>query len=66
VLLDDEPHLVVAGAVQRWSPGGYGPARRPPKSAALITPQLLLPVLAEGWEPLVPFLHPSARATMLA
>jgi hypothetical protein len=30
----------------------------------LITPELLVPVLAGGWEPLVPFLHPSARATM--
>jgi len=64
VMLDDEPHLVVGGALRRWSPGGYGPARPAPTSAALITPALLVPVLAEGWEPLVPFLHPSARATM--
>ena len=64
VMLDDEPHVVVEGAARRWSPGGYGPARRAPKTAALITPRALVPVLAEGWEPLVPFLHPSARATM--
>jgi hypothetical protein len=64
VMLDDAPHLVVGGALRRWSPGGYGPARSAPASAALITPELLVPVLAEGWEPLVPFLHPSARATM--
>jgi len=64
VLLDDEPHLVLDGAVRRWSPGGYGPARGAPKSAALVTPQLLVPVLAAGWSPLVPFLHPSAHATM--
>ncbi|HEY1514569.1 MAG TPA: hypothetical protein VGF66_12535 [Gaiellaceae bacterium] len=66
VLLDDEPHLVVDGALRRWSPGGYGPPRRAPRTAALITPEPLVPVLAEGWEPLVPFLHPSARATMSA
>jgi hypothetical protein len=66
VMLDEEPHLVVAGAVRRWSPGGYGPARPVPAKAALITPQLLVPVLREGWRPLVPFLHPSAHATMTA
>ena len=64
VMLEDAPHLVVDGVVRRWSAGGYGPARRSPKSATLITPQLLVPLLREGWEPLVPFLHPSARATM--
>ncbi|HEY2778674.1 MAG TPA: hypothetical protein VGI77_12325 [Gaiellaceae bacterium] len=64
VMLDNEPNLVVDGALRRWSPGGYGPARSAPKSAALITPELLVPVLAEGWEPLVPFLHPTAHATM--
>src|SRR4029079_17770077 len=49
VMLDDQPHLVVGGSVRRWSPGGYGPSRPAPKSAALVTPQLLVPVLAEGW-----------------
>jgi hypothetical protein len=66
VLLDDEPQLVVDGGLRRWSPGGYSPPRRAPRTAALITPELLVSVLAEGWEPLVPFLHPSARATMSA
>lgn len=64
VMLDGAPHLVVDGAVRRWSAGGYDIARRAPKNAALITPQLFLPVLAAGWAPLVPFLHPSAHATM--
>jgi hypothetical protein len=64
ILLDDEPHLVVDGAVRRWSPAGYGAARSAPATAPLITPEVLVPVLADGWEPLVPFLHPSARATM--
>ena len=66
VMLDDEPQLVVDGTVRRWSPGGYGPSRRAPKTAPLLTPQVLVPVLAEGWEPVVPFLHPSARETMTA
>ena len=64
VLLDDEPQLVLDGAVRRWSPGGYGAPSPAPRTATLITPQVLVPVLAEGWEPLVPFLHPSARETM--
>jgi hypothetical protein len=64
VMLDDQPHLVVEGSVRHWTAGGYGPARTAPKTAALITPQVLVPVLVAGWEPLVPFLHPSARATM--
>jgi hypothetical protein len=66
VLLADGPHVVVDGSVRRWSPGGYDAERSAPRTAALITPRLLLPVLAEGWRPLVPFLHPSARATMTA
>jgi len=64
ILLDDEPHVVVDGAARRWSPGGYGPERAAARTAALVTPQLLVPVLRAGWQPLVPFLHPSARATM--
>jgi hypothetical protein len=66
VMLDDEPQLVVDGTVRRWSPGGYGPSSPAPKTAPLLTPQVLVPVLAEGWEPVVPFLHPSARETMTA
>jgi hypothetical protein len=64
IMLDDDPHLVVGGSVRRWSPGGYGPSRPAPSTAVLITPQLLVPVLAEGWAPLVPFLHSSAHATI--
>jgi hypothetical protein len=64
VMLDDEPHIVVGDGVRRWSPGGYGLVRSTPKTAGLITPQLLVPVLAAGWSPLVPFLHPSAHETM--
>jgi hypothetical protein len=64
VMLDEEPHVIDDGQARRWSPGGYGPARRVPRTARLITPQLLVPVLAAGWDPVVPFLHPSAHATM--
>jgi len=64
VMFENEPHLVVEGVVRRWSARGYGPALTAPKSAALITPQLLVTVLAEWWSPLVPFLHPSARETI--
>jgi hypothetical protein len=64
VMLEDEPHLVVDRAVRRWSPGGYGPPRPAPTTAALITPRILVPVLGAGWQPLVPFLHPSAHETM--
>jgi len=64
VLHDEEPHLVIEGAVRRWSPGGYGPKATAPSTARLITPAALVPVLAEGWDPLVPFLHPSAHETM--
>jgi hypothetical protein len=60
VLADGEPHLVLAGFLQRWRPGGYGPPRRPPASAELITPPTLVRVLRAGWKPLVPFVHPSA------
>jgi hypothetical protein len=64
VLHDEEPHLVIEGAVRRWTPGGYGPKSTAPRSGRLITPAALVPVLAEGWDPLVPFLHPSAHETM--
>jgi hypothetical protein len=64
VMLDDAPHVVVGASLRPWSPGGYGERRDAPKNAPLVTPRALVPVLEEGWAPLVPFLHPSARATM--
>jgi hypothetical protein len=60
VLAGGEPHLVLAGSLRRWSPGGYGPALPAPVSAELITPPTLVRVLRAGWDPLVPFPHPSA------
>jgi hypothetical protein len=58
VLARGEPHLVLAGAVHRWRPGGYAPPGAPPQRAELVTPPTLVRVLAAGWEPLVPFLGP--------
>lgn len=60
VLAAGEPHLVLAESLRRWSPGGYGPAVPAPASAELVTPPTLVRVLRAGWDPLVPFLHPSA------
>ena len=63
ILHDGRPHLVWGARLLAWSPGGYeaGP-RRPRGTAALITPPSLLALLAAGWDPLVPLLHPSAAA----
>ncbi len=61
VLYDGRPHLVLGVRLLAWSPGGYtAQARRPRGRATLITPPSFLALLAAGWEPLVPFLHPSA------
>src|SRR5689334_12883417 len=62
VLLGGEPWLVVGPELPRWTPGGYGDRRpRPPGvRLELITPPSLVAVLRAGWNPLVPFLHPSA------
>ncbi|HEU5363395.1 MAG TPA: hypothetical protein VFU56_08620 [Gaiellaceae bacterium] len=66
VLGDGEPHLVLGGSLRRWSPGGYGPPLPAPASAELITPPTLVRVLRAGWDPLVPFLHPSAASERAA
>ncbi len=60
VLRDGEPCLVVGGALRTWSPGGYGPSTAIGGRLELITPPSLVRVLRDGWEPLVPFIHPSA------
>jgi hypothetical protein len=61
VLHDGEAHLVLDGTLRRWSPGGYDTPVRPPGPVELITPPSLVAVLRAGWDPLVPFIHPSAR-----
>jgi hypothetical protein len=62
IVRDGEPWLVLGSQILRWTPGGYG-ERRPRAhagGATVITPPSLVAVLRVGWEPLVPFLHPSA------
>ncbi len=64
VLHDDEPWLAVGGALRRWSPAGYGPAKGQAGDGhvVLLTPPSLVAVLGTGWDPVVPLLHPSALA----
>jgi hypothetical protein len=64
VLRDGAPWLVLGDLLLAWTPAGY-PTRvpRPTREQALvITPPSLVAVLRAGWEPVVPLLHPSARA----
>ena len=50
-----------ASELLEWTPAGYrAHAPRPSGAARLITPPTLVAVLREGWEPVVPLLHPSA------
>jgi hypothetical protein len=60
VLEAGEPHVVLDGTMRRWTAVGYGPPAAASRRAALVTPPMLVEVLRNGWEPLVPFLHPSA------
>ncbi len=62
VLEGGAPRLVLGADLLAWTPAGYvGRTRRPGGEAVLITPPSLVAVLRTGWEPLVPFLHPTAR-----
>jgi hypothetical protein len=64
VLEDGEPWLVLGSELLQWTPGGYTVRRpKPAREALLITPPTTVEVLRAGWEPVVPFLHPSAFAT---
>jgi hypothetical protein len=61
VLLDGAPWLVRQGELLRWTAAGYRQRaaisdRRP---AQLLTPPSLVALLASGWRPLVPLVHPS-------
>jgi hypothetical protein len=61
VLHEDEPWLVLGDRLRRWTPAGYeGAVARPGGTARLITPPSLVALLRDGWDPLVPLLHPSA------
>jgi hypothetical protein len=65
VLRDGEPWLVLRASVLRWTNAGYTDrASRPAGGeATVITPPSLVEVLRAEWEPVVPFLHPSAFGT---
>jgi len=62
VLQQGTPHLVLGPHLLAWTPAGYAGRRpRPGRGrATVITPPSLVALLATGWDPLVPFLHPSA------
>jgi hypothetical protein len=62
VLDQGQPCAVSGPKLLVWSPGGYLAARGRPRrgTAAVITPPSLLPLLRDGWTPLVPLMHPSA------
>jgi hypothetical protein len=62
VLAGEEPRLVLGDSLLRWTPAGYVDLdRRPSGRAVLLTPPTLASVLARGWDPVVPLLHPSAQ-----
>jgi hypothetical protein len=59
VLLEagDEPHLVLGGALFRWSFEGYSqPSARTATTVQVLTPQSIVRALAHGYQPA---LHPS-------
>ena len=61
VLLEGDPHVVRDTSLLRWTPSGYeAPRSRPGGDVTVLTPPSLVGVLRTGWDPLVPFLHPSA------
>ena len=62
VLHGGEPWLVRGDMLRRWTPAGYTKQRTRPRHgwATLITPPSVAAVLAAGWQPTVPLLHPSA------
>ncbi len=55
--------LVLGPTLLRWTPAGYSERRtRASGEVALLTPPSIVEVLRTGWEPVVPFLHPTALA----
>jgi hypothetical protein len=62
IALDGEAWLVGGARLLRWTPAGYAERRPRPRGqrATVITPPSLVAVLRRDWDPLVPFLHPSA------
>jgi hypothetical protein len=66
VLLDGVPHLVLGGALLRWTPGGYAERRRRSRGRAeAVTPPTSLHVLGSGWSGSLPLIHPSAETSRM-
>jgi len=65
ILCEGRPFLVRGAKLLAWSAGGYVADRSRPAGvqATVITPPSLLAVLHTGWQPLVPFFHPSAGSS---
>ena len=61
VVRDGEPWLARGGELLRWTPGGYTDGATLRGDEALLTPPSLVELLRDGWERLVPLLHPSAN-----
>jgi len=61
VLREEEPWLVLGDRLHRWSAAGYDASEpRPEDTVVVLTPPSLVAVLREGWDPVVPLLHPTA------
>lgn len=63
IIEQGEPWLVCGDELGRWTPGGYSDRVTRPKNheVEVLTPPSLLYILASGWSPVVPLLHPSAQ-----
>ncbi len=68
VLQEDIPHLVLGPYLLEWTVAGYTQRTKRPacRPVVLITPPSLVLVIRAGWQPLVPFLHPSSRYERIA
>jgi hypothetical protein len=64
VLYEDDPWLVLGARLLRWTAAGYAEHRPRPEGvqACVVTPPSLAAILHAGWKPVVPLLHPSAKA----
>ena len=63
IIEQGEPWLVCGNKLGRWTAGGYSDrvARPRNRDVEVLTPPSLLYILASGWSPVVPLLHPSAQ-----
>jgi len=60
VIAGGQPWLVLGRDLLRWTAAGYDLRMpRPRGTVLLLTPPSLVDLLASGWQPLVPLVHPS-------